>query len=90
MFCSQCGTPAVPGAQFCASCGASLAGASPAAAGSVLTSTSAEAPARTGAAVPLGGTAQATSDLRDRSLVLWALAVIAAIVVVVLLAAHYG
>jgi hypothetical protein len=40
--------------------------------------------------VPVGGTAQATSDLRDRSLILGGLAVIAAIVIIVLLAVHYG
>jgi uncharacterized membrane protein YvbJ len=89
MYCSHCGTPATDGAQFCAKCGSGLV-TSPASAGSVLTQTAAETPARTGATVPVGGTAQATSDLRDRSLIVGGLAVIAAIVIIVLLAVHYG
>jgi uncharacterized membrane protein YvbJ len=90
VICSHCGTPAADGAQFCAKCGSGLTGASPASTGSLLTASSAETPARSGAAVPVGGTAQATSDLRDRSLVLGGLAVVAAIVIIVLLAVHYG
>jgi uncharacterized membrane protein YvbJ len=90
MYCSHCGTVAEDGAQVCAKCGSGLTVTSPASTGSVLTQTVAESPARTGATVPMGGTAQATSDLRDRSLILGGLAVIAAIVIIVLLAVHYG
>lgn len=90
MFCSHCGTPAADGAQVCATCGSGLTSTSPASTGAVLTASSAETPARAGASVPVGGTAQATSDLRDRSLILGGLAVIAAIVIIVLLAVHYG
>jgi uncharacterized membrane protein YvbJ len=90
MFCSHCGTLAADGAQFCAKCGSGLTSTSPASTGAVLTASSAETPARTGASVPVGGTALATKDLRDRSLILGGLAVIAAIVIIVLLVAHYG
>lgn len=90
MYCSHCGTAAADGAQFCAACGSGLTAASPASTGSVLTQTIAESPARAGASVPVGGTAQATSDLRDRSLIIWILGVIAAIVVIIWAVAHYG
>jgi uncharacterized membrane protein YvbJ len=90
MYCSHCGTAAADGAQFCAKCGSGLTARSPASTGSVLTQTAAETPARTGATVPVGGTAQATSDLRDRSLIIGGIAVIAAIVIIVLVAVHYG
>jgi uncharacterized membrane protein YvbJ len=90
MYCSHCGTVAADGAQVCAKCGSGLTVTSPASTGSVLTQTVAESPARTGATVPMGGTAQATTDLRDRSLILWILGVIAAIVVIVWAVAHYA
>jgi uncharacterized membrane protein YvbJ len=90
MFCSHCGTPAADGAQFCAKCGSGLSATSASSAGAVLTASSAETPARTGASVPVGSTAQATSDLRDRTLLLWIAGIIAAIVIIVLAVVHYG
>jgi hypothetical protein len=54
------------------------------------TSTVEETPARQGRALPIGESANATNDLRDSRLIIGALVVIAATVLIIWAAAHYG
>jgi uncharacterized membrane protein YvbJ len=89
MFCSQCGAAVADGAHYCAACGSAVTAGS-SSVRTVVASTIEETPARQGHALPVGESANATSDLRDSRLIIGTLVVIALIVLIVLAIAHYG
>ncbi|HWB67240.1 MAG TPA: zinc-ribbon domain-containing protein [Mycobacteriales bacterium] len=87
MTCTYCGAAIPAGAATCPGCGAALAGGAPTMTTHPTTSIE-ESPARAGAVLPLGGNAEATSDVRDSTLVIWGLVIAAIVVAIIWLAAH--